>query len=370
MKFKRSIKCSTKFATKQKHQKLATILVEYSRVCNFFIKHFWETTPSKNELLKNIVNLPDTWLSYTLRQVAAREAIDMINSVKQRWKNKPHKIKMPTHQGKRMTVSSTIAELQPSKNTTFDAWLHLSSIGNKTILDIPIKYHKQFNKWNTKGRRLNAYLIAPDYIQFVFEIETKPKKTSGKLLSIDTGIKSLASTSDGKQFGKEVEKHIESIKCCKYGSKNQKRRRNALKQYINETVKALLKEKPQLIVVEKLNNLNHKTKLKRSLSKNMRRSLGSWNYRYWLGRLQQATDEDRVVFRCVPAYYTSQKCSKCGHTERKNRNKEVFKCLACDHIQNADINAATNILQRFIQGPYGVLYKPIVGRLCNESVKY
>lgn len=226
------------------------------------------------------------------------------------------------------------------------------------MIDVPIKYHRQFNKWNDEGKRLNAYIITENYVQFAFEIKTESKKTSGKLIGIDTGIKALASTSDGKQFGKEVEQHIEKIKRCKYGSKNQKRRRNALKQYINETVKEIVNENPQLIVVEQLKNLNYKTKLKRRLNKNMRRSLGSWNYRYWLSRLQRATEENRVSFRTVPSAYTSQRCSNCGHTERRNRKGEVFRCLKCDHSENADINAAINILQRFLQGPYGVLYKP------------
>jgi IS605 OrfB family transposase len=358
MKFKRSVKCSIKFATKHKKQKLSNILTEYGRVCNFFIQHFWKEIPSKSGLLKDIVNLPETWLSARLKKVAAREAIDMIQAVKQRWRNKPSKIKMPLHRGKRMFVSSTIADLQSSKNSIFDAWFHLSSIGDKTIIDIPIKYHRQFNKWNDKGKRLNAYIITNDYVQFVFEIETEPKKTEGKLIGIDTGIKALASTSDGKQFGKDVEKHIENIKRCKYGSKNQRRRRNALKQYINETVKEITNENPQLVVVEKLNNLNYKTKLKRRLSKNMRRSLGSWNYRYWLNRLQMAMEENRVSFRSVRPEHTSQRCSNCGHTERRNRKGEVFRCLKCDHSENADINAASNILQRFLRGLYGASYKP------------
>lgn len=131
MKFTRSVKCSINGATKYKKQKLATILSEYGRVCNFFIQYFWNKETSKVELLKDIVNLPETWLSARLRKVAAREAIDMIQAVKQRWKNKPSKIKMPIHRGKRMCCSSTIADLQTSKNTSFDAWLHLSSIGNK-----------------------------------------------------------------------------------------------------------------------------------------------------------------------------------------------------------------------------------------------
>jgi putative transposase len=90
----------------------------------------------------------------------------------------------------------------------------------------------------------------------------------------------------------------------------------------------------------------------------MRCSLGSWNYRYWLDRLQMATEENRVSFRSVRPEYTSQQCSDCGHTERRNRRGEVFRCLKCDHSGNADINAAINILQRFLRGPYGVSYKP------------
>ena len=178
MKFKRSVKCSTKFATKHKKQKLRNILQEYGRVCNFFIQHFWkeEKLISKSKLLKDIVDLPNTWLSFNLRQTAAREAIDMIKAVKQRWKNKPSKIKIPLHRGKKMLVSSAIANLQPSKNSTFDAWLHFKSIGDKIIFNIPIKYHKQFNKWNLKGKRLNSYIITNNYVQFVFEIETQPKK--------------------------------------------------------------------------------------------------------------------------------------------------------------------------------------------------
>jgi IS605 OrfB family transposase len=43
--------------------------------------------------------------------------------------------------------------------------------------------------------------------------------------------------------------------------------------------------------------------------------------------------------------YTSQTCSCCGHTAKENRpSQAVFSCLACGHTQNADVNAAKNIL--------------------------
>ena len=47
----------------------------------------------------------------------------------------------------------------------------------------------------------------------------------------------------------------------------------------------------------------------------------------------------------VPAQHTSQRCSRCGHTVAGNRpSQAVFACQACGHAENADVNAAHNIL--------------------------
>lgn len=47
----------------------------------------------------------------------------------------------------------------------------------------------------------------------------------------------------------------------------------------------------------------------------------------------------------VPAAYTSQTCNACGHIARENRESQaVFRCVACGHQANADVNAAKNIL--------------------------
>jgi len=41
---------------------------------------------------------------------------------------------------------------------------------------------------------------------------------------------------------------------------------------------------------------------------------------------------------------TSQRCSRCGHIASENRESQaVFRCTACDHSENADVNAAKNI---------------------------
>lgn len=358
MKITRSSKCSLKFATQSKQAELYHVLQEYGRVVNVFINHFWTNPTTKKELLKPIVDIPDTWLTARLRKVAAREAIDMILATKERWKDQPKKMTIPVHKGQRMYVSCTIADLNYSKDSTeFDAWLHLSSIGNKTIIDLPIKFHKQYNKLCVKGKRLNSYIITPKYVQFVFEVETGPKKEGKRCLGIDTGINALASTSDGKQFGTDIKNYIERVKRCKQGSKGQQRARRALRQRIDEVAKEITSQDVDLIIVEALKNLGHKTKAKRLLAKNIRRSIGTWNWKYWLERLQMNCEWNRVSFRSVYPAYTSQTCPCCGYVDRKNRNGEIFRCQKCSHTDNADTNAGVNILLRFITGPYGASYK-------------
>ncbi len=54
-----------------------------------------------------------------------------------------------------------------------------------------------------------------------------------------------------------------------------------------------------------------------------------------------------VMLVAVPPAYTSQECSDCGFTAAGNRVSQArFVCLACGHAENADRNAAKNVLRR------------------------
>jgi putative transposase len=47
----------------------------------------------------------------------------------------------------------------------------------------------------------------------------------------------------------------------------------------------------------------------------------------------------------VPAAYTSQRCSACRTVDPDNRESQaVFRCTTCGHEENADVNAAKNVL--------------------------
>lgn len=363
MKVIRSSKCSLKFSTGSKRSKLRTVIREYGRVVNLFIDYFWSLPelPVKTKLLKEIVDIPvkcndPTWLTARMRNTAAREAIDMILSSIERW---GESAKRPVHKCDRMCVFATTANLIDAKSATgFDRWLHLASVGNGIILDFPIKLHRHFNRLNEAGRRLNHYIITNDYVQFSFEIEAGAKKSGVNVVGIDTGINTLAYTSTGSRYGTDIKSCIDRVNRCEHGSMGQRRARRALRQRIDEVAKELIhKECPDLVVVERLKYMGYKGRAKRLLARNIRRSIGAWNWRHWLNRIEQQCEINRVSFRTVSPEYTSQTCSRCGYVDRMNRKGIDFMCLNCSYQGNADFNAAINIKNRFISGPYGARYK-------------
>jgi len=63
----------------------------------------------------------------------------------------------------------------------------------------------------------------------------------------------------------------------------------------------------------------------------------------------KAESAGRTINLINPAY-TSQTCRICGHCERANRQTQaVFECVKCRHTENADANAAKNILRLGLQ---------------------
>ena len=53
-----------------------------------------------------------------------------------------------------------------------------------------------------------------------------------------------------------------------------------------------------------------------------------------------------IRIHLVSAAHTSQECPRCHTVERKNRNKDVFKCISCGLDGEADFNAGGTILGR------------------------
>ena len=339
----RSTRCSLLESTRAKHGTLLVVLSEYGRVANVFLERFWTRRWRKEELTKENLVVPGTWLSARLRKVAAREAIDMVRAARERdgrW------AKRPIHRGTRMHLSSTIASLRPATEARhFDAWLHLASIGRGIVLDLPIRFHRHYHRFaqDPRARRRESYIVTRDSVQLAFEVETDSPREEGPRFGVDSGVNALATLSDGRSFGRDVRPLLARIDRCRHGSRGQQRARRALRQRMAEVASL----DPQLVVVEDLKRLHEGTRRDRRLSKRMRRSLGAWTYREWLGRLARACETNRVRFERVPPAYTSQRCHVGGHTEKGSRKGEGFRCRGCGYSGNADENAARNLLYRF-----------------------
>jgi len=341
----RSSIISLQFTNKAKLEKLSQVIKEYSEVVNFYINHYWELKRyiAFKDLTKENRPIPDKKndkYGFWFYRSAADEAKDMINSAI------ASKASKPVHYGKRMILScDSIVRFIDTYSKEFDSWLKIKCGIN---LSLPLKFHKQYNDLNKLGKRKNYFIITPTTVAIPFEIDV-PQINPKPEVGVDTGINSLASTSTGNQYGKDIKNEVNRIKRCKHNSKGWKTARKHFKHRCNIISKELInKEQPGTVIVEDLRNLSRGTKKQHRVSKEMRRTLGAWAYRYWLGSLERASEWRGSTFSSVSAAYTSQMCPACGHTERKNRVGEKFLCRKCGFSGNADIIAAGNILSRFL----------------------
>jgi putative transposase len=359
MKFTRSVKLHFSFATQEKRRQIQHLINDYADLVNCYIDCFWSENYSKKDLVKTVLDkVPHSYFCQRLKQQAAREALDMIKSAKTLSQNTGKLLVKPKHYGKRMALSSACVSLSKGKAASyFDMWLSLRNIGNKLKLDIPVKLHRQYHKWNSLGRLMGSFVIFNNCVQLSFEVEVAKKKPITNCIGIDTGINALASLSTGEQTGKDLKRLINTVKRRKKGSKGKARAIKTLRDYIALTAKRIVMSDVSLIVIEDLKGITHGTKPKGRLSKNMRSVIGSWNVRYWFERLEMLCEENRVSLRRVKPYDTSRTCPSCGLVDKKNRNGEIFMCQNCGHTDNADVNAAINILNRFSSGLYGAGYK-------------
>lgn len=86
-------------------------------------------------------------------------------------------------------------------------------------------------------------------------------------------------------------------------------------------------------------NVRQKAGLNRSILRN------GWSMAR--GMLEYKAAWSGVMLVAVPPAYTSQECSACGHIEAANRPAQaLFRCVRCGYSDNADRNAAKNILAR------------------------
>ncbi len=191
-------------------------------------------------------------------------------------------------------------------------------------------------------------------------------------IGIDLGIKSFAVFSDGREFkginkSSRVKKLDNRLKreqralSRKYESKKrggepatkgsnitknllrvqrlQQRLASIRKEYILSVVNAVVKTKPQYVVVE---DLNVKGMMKnRHLSKSVAQQ-GFYTFKLWLSNLCR---KHGIELRQVSKFFPSSKtCSLCGEVKQKmSLSERTYSCESCSFELDRDLNAAINL---------------------------
>jgi len=208
------------------------------------------------------------------------------------------------------------------------------------------------------GRWHVAFAVAPEPV---------PGPGTGEVVGVDRGVVHAAVASDGTVYDHDrpdldakVRRLQRRLARCARGSNRrarvrarlaraQSRRADARKDFVEKATTDLAR-RFDVIRLEAL-DVRSMTRSARGTVEQpgagvaqkagLNRSILDKGWAVFARRLEHKA-AGRVEY--VPAAYTSQRCSVCGHVAAENRESQaVFCCVACGHADNADLNAAKNI---------------------------
>lgn len=371
----RSSSLTLQFSTDKKLNTLDVVFDEYTRVVNLYVNEY-----AQSKILPKFTPLKVvTWLSARLQQCAGKQALEVVRSTRKKdvelrqkkykkvykyfLKNNRqlkflskkmselclnYKIK-PRFDGKTINLDTRFWTLNKSENS-FDFWVVLSSIGNKIKLCLPLKNHKHNKKFNDWKRLSSCRLLRNNgkfKIELIYEKETPIVQKEKKELAIDAGINCLLSCSDGNQYGLELKQLINELNNKQQISHSYNRKIRQIHNYIRWCVNKIDFSSLSDLILENLKYIHIGTKGK--INKKTRKLLKNWNLGLLHTAIEQKCEENCVRLHYVNPKYTSRTCPVCGHIDKRNRAGTVFKCVNCGFEDNADLNAAKNILSRFHQ---------------------
>jgi putative transposase len=93
------------------------------------------------------------------------------------------------------------------------------------------------------------------------------------------------------------------------------------------------------IVMEELKEIRQTAKTR----KKQRYSLHSWSNYQQKEMIEYKSKKYGVNVYYVAPHYTSQRCNRCSHIERANRQGNLFICKSCGTVEDSGVNASFNI---------------------------
>lgn len=213
-----------------------------------------------------------------------------------------------------------------------------------------------------RGETDLAFVRGKWYLFVACEVETPEPCDAEGALGVDLGIVNLATDSDGEAFsGQHIERRRQWYAnrrqaLQKIGTKSAKRhlkrlagRQRRFQRDTNHQIskRLIAKAEPgtlwvkRALILEDLKGIRARARVKGPGQRARHNNWAFGQLRLFIGYKAQRAG---VTVSFVDPAYTSQRCSACGHTERRNRRSQAeFCCVVCGHTSPADYNAAINI---------------------------
>jgi putative transposase len=218
-------------------------------------------------------------------------------------------------------------------------------------------------------------------IQFEDIIHLIKPPHDSQVVGIDMGVKHLATLSNGKVISNinvykvwqsRLTKAQQNLSRKKKGSANWirqarqvasiHRKMARIRNDHQHKVTTALVDKYSGFVVEDLRIRNMVRSTKGTIDnpgKNveaksgLNRSILDAGFGGFLAKLEYKSNWHGRFFQKVDPRHTSQICNACGYQDSASRkDQQTFVCASCGHTDNADVNAAKNILGRAVPVPY------------------
>lgn len=328
--------------TAQKRCAIAALLESYRGAVRFYLRSLW-VKPGKLDKT-TLARLRSTRLSERFKSQALKQATETTIATKRGAKELGVVASCPGFSGS-AELDAKFVDVESSNIKTFDLVVRLSTLVKRERIAIPIKATTPLREALAVpgASLLNAVNLSEDRITLLVELPDVPLRTSNPpaVLGLDAGYHTLIATSEGQLLGTDFGEIAKKIRRRKPGSKGKKRALLHRDAAVGESVNKLPFDSVDAIGVEDLKGI--KTGKRPGQSKRWRGLRASWPARAVLERLKRRAAERGIRLVSVDPKNTSRTCPQCRHCAKENREKNVFRCVSCGYVSDADVVGAINV---------------------------
>lgn len=358
----RAFPLSVEHLTEHKRRVIAAILESYRAAVNFYIRSVW-TNGGKLDG-PTLARLSSTRLTERYKSQALNQALGMIKGARKSAKElgiaagMPHcrtdgadldakLVKVEASMGLPEPAAPTKSKNGDRKNLkNFDFVVRLSTLVKRDVVMLPLKATTPLRECLAKpgARLVQGVNLSEDRITFIVELpyqELPPPDENSRILGIDVGYTKLIATSEGCFLGTDFPEISSRIRRRKPGSKGKKRALRARDQAVGEAVNKLPWDEFDVLGLENLKGI--KFGKRKGQAKTWRRKRASWPATAVQERVERRAVELAKRVTVVDPRGTSITCPECGHVDKKNRVRGVFRCVKCEYMNDADYVGSLNV---------------------------